>query len=248
MKYLFLLFLIGLISCRGKTQSKDESPIYRVVNDSTLTFSIYSTNSFPIEILNQWDKTASEKIKKINFNNFDTIPIQFGQFSNVESLSMGYLWPKTYLPDIYPKLERIELEMVDLTIAPNARFKQNLKEIEAGKSTIYGIKSFRELPNLEIINIGFSRFDPFPNDLRTLKKLKKLHLGAYNDSLNINDLGLSELQSLKSVIIVSWIKGFSGFPKDIMKIDSKKVKMEIRHNSMTAEQKKMMRRFAKPEY
>lgn len=247
MKKIVILLFIAFISCKDNSKKSIKKPV-RIVNDTTIGFS-NMFNEFSIEELNDLSQNQCESIKNISIGHFDSIPMAFQKFSNVEKLSIGSDWADVFIPDIFPKLKKIELEMASIIIDKNARFKKNLLEIEAGKSTIKNIKSFAELPNLNILNLGFSAFDTFPKNLDTLEYLEQLHLGAYNGKLDITDLNFSKIKSLKSIILVSGYYDtlLIGFPRDISRINNN-VALEISHILLTQEQKKVLKRFKKPKY
>jgi hypothetical protein len=240
----FFFFLLSLsCSCQQKKEIIITDKSKRVENDSTLHFDI-GMDTFQVTELKQWDKTESEKIKKINLYSFDSIPIEFQQFPNVEKIVLGYDWQNIYLPDIFPNLKIIELDMVRLSIDKNARFKKTLEEINGGKSTIKSIASFTELPNLKTIVLGFSDFDPFPTDLNKLQFLETFILGAYNSRLDISNLGLAQLKSLKKVVLHCNFDQIVGFPNDIAQIN-RQIELEIVNDKLTKEQKKILSEFKK---
>jgi hypothetical protein len=241
-----------IVSCIGKEQGKNtENIITNNVNraikqDTFIGFSNIGKDTFKIEELEQWDSVQSSKIKVISLSYFDTIPKAFEKFVNVEKLNLGCNWNDIFIPDIFPNLKSIELDMAVLQIDKNARFKKNLEKISGVKSTIKSINSFKELPHLKIIDIGYSRFEPFPKDIDKLQHLQDFGMGAYTGKLDITNLHLSSVKTLKKVVLHTWYENaIYGFPNDIMEID-KNVKVEITHHRLTKEQKKILKRFTKP--
>lgn len=246
--YSILLYLFLTINCNNapKEEKIITDKLKRIEDDNTLYFDI-GVDVFQIAELKQWDKTQSEKIKKITFYNFDSIPIEFQQFLNVETIRLGYNWQDIYVPDIFPNLREIELDMVTLIIEKNARFKKSLQVIKGGKSSIKSISSFSELPKLKILNLGFSNFDPFPTDMNTLQFLEEFIIGAYTGSLDISNLRLSQIKSLKKVVLHTHYENtITGFPNDISTIN-KQIELRIEHNKLTKEQKKILKEFKKPK-
>jgi hypothetical protein len=239
-----LALLILCISCNDKpTQEIRGTKSRRVFNEQELQFNdgIYKFNAGE---LNQWSELEKAKIKKITFESFDSIPIVFELFTNVETLKLGYR-RNIYVPDIFPNLKRIELFSCDLTIEKNARFKKTLTEIDGEKAKIKSIDSFDELPNLRKIALGYSKFNPFPKDLNKLQNLEEILLYVYMGHLDVTDLGISELKMLKKAVFHTYSENtIIGFPKDILKID-RNIELEISHPGLTKEQKTTLKRFKK---
>jgi hypothetical protein len=248
---LYFLFLGSLwaLCCNNEPKESHTTTSFpnRIENDTILHIRDDGLDAAHIAEFKQWNKTQCDKIKKITFEHIDnnvSIPMAFQQFLNVETVYLGYRdWQDTYLPDIFPNLKKIELFLSDLVIDKNARFKKTLMEIRAGKSIIKSIKSFSELPNLRTLNLGYSNFDTFPMDINKLQFLEELYLGAYTGRVDISNLQLSEIKSLKKVFLIGHNK-MTGFPSDISAI-SKSIELEINYDGLTREQKKILLQFKK---
>jgi hypothetical protein len=200
-----------------------------------------------------WNKYSNDSlrltVKAIQLWDYDTIPAKFGVFKNVEKITLSTRQGINGL-DVFPNLKEVNFFDSVIKIDTTETWIQRIEIFSAEKTKIERLKSFRSLPNLVQIKMGFSGFDKFPSDIESLSCLKELQLGAYMfGSLDLSTIDLSKFICLKKVTFQTWYESMSGIPKGLN--DTTKVlELEVSHKNLTTEEKGKIKqyrgRFKKP--
>jgi hypothetical protein len=248
MKY--ILLIISLLGVFENSQAQNKTILcigQDCILNSIATNEIAMTH-FHSDSIMIWTKAEKDSIKEIRFYGIDTITLAMEAFENVEKITLNDMyWRNIFLPDVFPNLQQIEVEMMNLAIAKNARFKQKLHYLIVNKGNVKDIQSFEELPNLKTLSLSYGAFEPFPKDLEKLKHLEEFTIGAYKGRLNLGffDFLNSKSSILKRIVLhTCYQHTISGFPKNVAKMNSN-MEFEITHPSLTKEQKQVLKRFKK---
>lgn len=200
----------------------------------------FSGRGFTTDTLTNWDNENALKIKSIELSGFDSIPLNFSKFKNVETLTIGYMdWDTVVINEVFPNLKKLNLFGKYLSLDNNPSWLKNIEVIHAEKSKIIGLKSFRQTPNLIEFKIGFSGFDHFPSDFNSLKRLKYFQTGAHtHGTIDLTKISVENMPCLKFVEFHSWRGNLSGIPKGIESVKT----VKVHHTNLTKEEKAKLKR------
>ena len=197
-----------------------------------LTFSNNRT-PFSLDSLEKWSTNPKRfEIKSLLLIDFDTIPSQMGIFENVEMVKISGLNSKNITGlNLFSKLKIIDTEMLwEFDLSSSPKWLEKIEVIHANKTKFIGLTSFKQLPNLKELKIGFSGFEPFPKDFASLKCLNYFQTGAHRfGDIDLSEIDLQKLPCLKYIEFHSWWKNLKGIPKGIESID----KVKIHHSNLT---------------
>ena len=201
---------------------------------------MFSDGEFIIDTLLKWDNKKALEINSLMLYDFDTIPLEFNKFKNVETLIIGKIdWDTVTITDVFPKLKRLELKGKFLNLAGNPSWLKRIEIIHAKKSKIIGLNSFKQTPNLVKLKMEFSGFDKFPSDLNSLKCLKYFKTEAHqHGTIDLTKINLDNMPCLKFVQFHSWRDNLLGIPQGIDSIES----VKIYHTNLTIEEKRKLKR------
>lgn len=199
----------------------------------------FSNRTFNKDTLEKWNRTKALRIKTIQLKEFDTIPIAFKRFENVETLILSKVdWRPITIQDIFPKLKKLKVlgKLLDLSHEPD--WLEKIEVIHAEKSQIVGLESFNKLPNLIEFNVGGTSFDNFPSDFNSLQCLKyfKIH-SSIGGTIDLNEIDLSNMPCLEFVQFHSWSDNIKGIPFGIDQIKT----VKIFHSNLTKEEKNRLK-------
>jgi len=194
----------------------------------------------------EWNKYSNDSlwltVRAIQLWGYDTIPDKFGIFENVEKVTLSTQHGIKGL-DIFPRLKEVEFFDSVIKIDTTEMWLQRIEIFSAGKTKIEQLKSFRSLPNLVQIKMGFSGFDKFPSDIESLNCLNELELGAYMfGPLDLGTIDLSKFGCLKKVTFQTWYESLTGIPKGISDA-TKLLELDISHKNLTTEEKAKIKKY-----
>lgn len=201
-----------------------------------LSFSNNSiTHPFNPDSLSKWkDNPERLKIRSLELVDFDTIPVDFKIFENVDRVYLLGYGKNVQGLDIFPALRVLQAEGVYFQFDRNSKWLEDIEVIEVNKSEFLGIKSFKQLPNLREIRLSFSGFDSFPSDFESLKCLTYFQTGAHTTGeIDLTKLDLSSMKCLSYVEFHSWRENIKGVPKGIDHIET----VNISHPNLTKVEK-----------
>ncbi len=196
--------------------------------------------SYPLDSLKVLSKEQKLAIKSLYLPHFDTIPEEYGELENVEFLHVGYIdWREVNGLDLFPKLKGVRFWGKTVDLSDNPKWLQNIEVIEAEKSRLIGLKSFKSLPKLKEIRFAFSTFDVFPSNFESMQCLQKCSFGAYlgRDSIDLNRIDLSKMPCLEYGEFHSWHKNFKGLPKGMDGVKT----VKVLHGNLTEEEKQRLK-------
>lgn len=210
------------------------SPKFSVNDESDLKWKMYAHDS------------ARHKITTLSLSGFDTIPSKFAIFPNVEKVELElHGGPGISINglDMFPKLSEVSFWGAVVHIDTLEKWPQRVSVLQAEKSTIRQLKSFRSLPNLEVLKLAFSDFDEFPSDIESLDSLKEIEIGAYvRGRIDLSKIDLRKFRSLKKATFITWDDCMTGLPKGIA-ATSKLIDLKVSHPNLTIEEKATLRRY-----
>jgi len=195
----------------------------------------------------EWNKYSNDTlrltVKEIQLWDYDTVPDKFRIFENVEKITLSARHGIKGL-DIFPKLKEVEFFDSVIKIDTAEMWVQRIEIFSAGKTKVEQLKSFKSLPNLVHIKMGFSGFDKFPSDIESLKCLKELELGAYMfGPLDLGTIDLSKFHCLIKATFQTWYESLNGIPKGLNDT-TKPLELQISHKNLTTEEKVKIKNYS----
>lgn len=183
------------------------------------------------------------EIKAISLHETDLFNLDhFRVCENVEVIEIEN--PEYYdsLLEVFPKLERVYINaVVGISLPDSIPWLDKVVSIHGSKSTIYGLTTFKNTPNIETIRVNYGDgFDPFPADINSLAKLKYVDLGPFiTYDLDLSQIDLTNFPELQEFNVLSYNGDhIKGIPKGIDL--SRGYKLSIKHPNLTAEEKRAL--------
>lgn len=211
---------------------------YKHNMNTQLIFKAYKEEEMQQLVATWKDSAALNSIHSLRLVDYDTIPEELAIFKGVTKIYLLNAKGTHHL-DIFPKLEEIHFFGGRNIQLSTGNWRKKLKVLSAQKTVFEGLKSFKDFPNLAIIDFAYSRFEHFPSDLEQLSCLQELHFNAYlyynkSSSLDLSTIDLSQNPCLREAHFHSWYKAFVGVPKGMLSPSLEVVR--VHHSSLTEEE------------
>ncbi len=237
---LVLLFLTSCISNTGDKKLLDEEPItplksklkfhevtirdFDSLKKSCLEYDFLSMKrgDYDLRINNDFDfslltDSIIQNTKSVIVD-YDTVPIEFNKFKELERLKIGGIRKTILKGIILPKL--IHLETWGTLLETEAKLLNQLIYLEASKSNIIIDDEKIGLNNLKSLRLHHSTFKGL--DFTSLKSISNLFIGAYRrDSLDLRRICLDSFPCLTDLNIYDDYGTVEGVPKGIENVEWK---------------------------
>jgi hypothetical protein len=195
-----------------------------------------------IELAKYGKESTRLKVTSLQLRDYDTIPDKFAVFENVERVMISTRSGVKGL-DKFPKLKEITFFDSEVKVDTTEKWLKRIKIFNADKTRIIGLGSFRYMPNLVSLHMGFSGFDMWPKDIQNLECLQTLILGAHCfGEVNLSTIDLSNFKCLKKAIFSTWYNTLSGLPAGLDDT-SKIIELEVSHEKLTRAEKSEIKKY-----